>query len=248
MQLFRRIQADLLRRANIEAYALAAVALVCAVATTVSDVISEDLRWAVLLGGVALLVFRLTVPQERADRDAVRPSDRLSFAAEPLARIFDGVTDVRIYAPTGVNLLSAQNCQLLRSGLLGERGGTLRVVVLDPAARPGVDLAELQLDGSEDHQVQGVREGLAETLGRLRRMAIPGRAEYRLLGFNPGFSMVLLDADSRRGRLIVEFHGVRNESIISRMHLELTREAHPHWFDYWVRQFDRLWELAKPPG
>ncbi|MEV0587504.1 hypothetical protein [Nonomuraea sp. NPDC050310] len=236
-----------MQRRNLEAYALAAAAFVCAVVTAVDDVLSENLRWAVVLGGIALLVYRLTLPPERLDRDAVRPADRLSFEGEPLSQLFGKAKDVRIYAPTGVNLLSAQNCQMLWNGLLAKRGGSLQVIVLDPEAAEGLRLAEAQLDGSEEHQVQGLREGLAGTLGRLERMRDPDRVAYRLLGFNPGFSLVLIDPRTRHGRVIVEFHGVRNESIVARMHLELTKEAHPRWFAYWFRQFERLWELARTP-
>src|SRR6266511_3987906 len=59
---FRRIGLDLKNRRNVDAYVVAAMALVLAVLSVAGDVVSEQLRWAGLLAGVGLLVYRVTLP------------------------------------------------------------------------------------------------------------------------------------------------------------------------------------------
>ncbi len=73
---------------------------------------------------------------------------------------------------------------------------------------------------------------------------VNGSFEYRLLDYNPGFSLVAIDPSARDGRLIVEFHGFHNEATSSRMHMELARQQSDHWYAYWSEQFNRIWEAA----
>jgi len=47
---------------------------------------------------------------------------------------------------------------------------------------------------------------------------------YRLIDYNPGFSLVVTNPSLRMRPLIVEFHAFHNETTHSRMHLELTRK------------------------
>ncbi len=158
--------------------------------------------------------------------------------------------EVWVFAPSGVNLLSAHNCEILRIGPLSRAGGVVKVVVLDPAQAVAVQLATRQLDDSLDYPVQDFTESLQTIMGLLRAMAawqVNGSFEYRLLDYNPGFSLVAIDPSSRSGRIIVEFHGFHNEATSSRMHIEISRGQSDHWYSYWIDQFDRIWEATSLP-
>jgi hypothetical protein len=74
-----------------------------------------------------------------------------------------------------------------------------------------------------------------------------GSFDYKLLNYNPGFSLVAVDPSSRNGQVIVEFHGFHNEATSSRMHIELTRQQSERWYTYWTEQFQRIWDAAAPP-
>jgi hypothetical protein len=239
---------DLKNRRNIDAYVVAALALVFAVLSVAGDILPDGLRWAVLLAGVGLLVYRITLPAQLAYVADEALSDRGSFDATPFSARLDNAHEVWIFAPTAVNLLNIQHVEALRSKVLARPGGVVRIVVLDPDEDAAVRLAARQLDDSVDFPSQTLQTSLESTLQRLRLMStwnIPGSLECRLLGYNPGFSLVAIDPGTRHGTVIVEFHGFHNEATTSRMHLELTRAIAPRWYAYWSDQFHHIWHAAR---
>ena len=248
---WRRVGRDLRDRRFIDVYSVAILAFVLALVSLVG-VISDQLRWSVVLAALGLLVLRITIPEttpEASLDDLLR--DRFAFDAVPLADRLRDAREMWIFAPSGVNLLTAHNCELLRAGPLSRSGGIVRVVVLDPSRDAAVDLATRQLDDSLDYPTQKFRASLEATIGKLEAIAtwpVAGSFQYRLLGYNPGFSLVAVDPSSRSGRLIVEFHAFHNEATSSRMHVEITRKQSDRWYTYWTDQFERIWAAAGTPG
>ncbi|GGL11080.1 hypothetical protein ACFFWE_28115 [Sphaerisporangium melleum] len=244
----RRILANLKARQHIEAYALTVVVFVFALLSIFSDELNDNLRWAVLLSGLGLLIYRVTLPEPRLTAPADILHDRSIYERSPVSSLFETARDVRVFAPSAVNLLSAQTCETLRRTVLARRGGSVRVVILDQREREAVRLAAAQLDESVDFPVQRLPAALRTTMEHLALMSAwrtAGSFAYRLLPYNPGFSLVLIDPDTPRGRLIVEIHGFHNLSTSSRMHLELTRDHDERWYAYWVEQFDHIWNAAR---
>jgi hypothetical protein len=245
----RRIGRDLKDRRNVDAYVAAAAAFVLAVLSLAGDVVPEQLRWAALLAGVALLVYRITLPESAASAADDLLNDRTDFEERPLRTRLEGARELWIFAPSAVNLLSAESCEVVRNTVLRRPDGVVRIVVLDPDNETAVGLAVRQLDDPVDYPVQEFPTSLAITVDRLRRMAtwrVAGSFDYRLLDFNPGFSLVAIDPNAKRGTIIVEFHAFHNEATASRMHVELTRHSSERWFSYWQDQFDHIWRAARP--
>jgi hypothetical protein len=245
----RRIGQDLRHRRNLDAYVVAALALLFAALSVVGDSVPDGPRWAALLAGVGLLVYRITVPERTGGADDVL-NDRSSFEDVPLLARFRTAKEVWIFAPSAVNLLAQHNCDTLRTTVLKDPDGTVRVVVLDPAKETAVQLAIRQLDDSLDQPLQLFRSSLDATIQQLRRLAgrsLKGTFEYRLLDYNPGFSIVAIDPSARNGVVIVEIHGFHNEMIGSRMHIEITRTDSERWYAYWLDQFDHIWQAAHSP-
>ncbi len=247
---WRRVARDLRDRRFIDVYSVAIVAFVLAVVSVVGYG-SDQLRWTVVLAALGLLVLRISIPEtspEASLDDVLR--DRFAFDSVPLSDRFRDAREVWIFAPSAVNLLSTHNCQLLRNGPLSRDGGIVRVVVLDPSRDAAVDLATLQLDDSLDYPMQNFRTSLETTVGKLEvmtRWPVVGSFQYRMLAYNPGFSLVAIDPSARGGRLIVEFHAFYNEATSSRMHVEFTRKQSDRWYTYWSDQFERIWGAAAPP-
>lgn len=244
---WRRVARDLRDRRNIDVYSVAIVAFVLAVVSVVGYG-SDQLRWTVVLAALGLLVLRISVPETgpEASLDELL-LDRFAFDAVPLADRLRDAREVWIFAPSGINLLSSHHCELLRAGPLSRAGGIVRVVVLDPSRDAALDLATQQLDGALDYPMQNFRAALAATVGKLQVMArwpVAGSFQYRMLAYNPGFSLVAIDPSSRGGRLIVEFHAFSNEAASSRMHVEITRKQSDHWYTYWADQFERIWAAS----
>lgn len=243
----RRIAHDLRNRRFVDAYSAACVAFVLAVLSLIGDIVPDQIRWAALLAGVGFLVLRITLPESVGVSLDECFQDRFAFDANPLADRLQSAKEIWIYAPTGVNLLSAHNCELLRTGILNRPDGAVRVVVLDPTKEAAVQITTRQLDDSLDYPTQNFSSSLQATLHLLQAVAswnFMGTFAYRLLGYNPGFSMVAIDPSARNGCVIVEFHGFHNEATSSRMHIEITRRQSEHWYDYWTDQFNRIWHAA----
>src|SRR5262249_31348097 len=136
-------------------------------------------------------------------------------------------------------------------GPLSRPDGAVRVVVLDPAQEAAVQLATRQLDDALDYPMQDFAPSLHAAIRVLNGMAtwrITGSFEYRLIDYNPGFSLVAIDPTARNGRVIVEFHAFHNEATSSRMHIEIDRRQSTHWYAYWTDQFARIWGSAHLPA
>jgi hypothetical protein len=244
---WHRIAEDLRKREYIDAYSIAFVAFGLAILSLVPDLVPDPLKWAAVLGGVGLLVLRITIPDTRAGSADELLNDRFAFDKTPFAGRVEDASEVWVFAPAGVNILSAHNCELMRNKVLAKPDGMLRVVILDPSNEQAIQLAVRQLDDSLDYPIQDFRDSLATTERQLRAMhmwKVNGSFDYKLLDYNPGFSIVAVDPTSRNGQIIVEFHGFHNEATSSRMHIELTRQQSERWYGYWTEQFQRIWSAA----
>jgi hypothetical protein len=242
---------DIRHLRNLEVYAISLVALTFAVLSVIGDILPDNARWAVLLAAVGVLVFRVAGPQRDAGSDEQVLRDRLAFDDTPFAARLRGASELWVFAPTGINLLSPQVCETVRGTLLASPDGAARVVVLNPGDQTAVRQATWQLDDPLDSPPQLFLASLQSTIGQLNRIAnhaTRGSFGYRLLDFNPGFSLVAIDPAARDGRVIVEFHGFHSETTTSRMHIELTKVDGSPWYAYWLDQFERIWRAAQEPG
>lgn len=209
----------------------------------------DPLRWGVLLAGVALLVWRITIPEPVVGTVDDLLHNRFIFDKVPLTDRLNGASDVLIFAPSAVNILSAHNRELLRTGVLNKASGRVRVVVLNPANEQAVQLATLQLDDSLDYPMQEFRSSLEAATRQLATISswhTLDSFEYRFLDYNPGFSLVCIDPTKSSGQVIIEFHGFHNEATSSRMHMELSRKQSDYWYSYWINQFNHIWEASSP--
>jgi hypothetical protein len=245
----RRIGRDLKHRRHVEIYVVAAASIVLAACSLVGDLLGDDLRWATVFAALALLTYQLSLPDQSGDLDAALHG-RASFDETTFASRVRRAREIWIQAPSAANLLTADTTDLLRRCVLARPEGVVRVMVLDPSADTAVTLAAQQLDDATDYLAVELPRAISTTVDRLEMMAawsLSGTFHYRYLGFNPGFSSVAIDPHSRDGLLIVEFHGVHNESTASRMHIELTRSGSERWYVYWRDQLEHLWHDARSP-
>ncbi|MFD0683762.1 hypothetical protein [Actinomadura fibrosa] len=240
----RRIGGGLRDRANADAHVVTAAALACAVLSVCGDLLSPGLRWAVVMAGLGLLVHDITVPDRAGAARNVVLGDRSAFTEDPVP--LRHAREVWMFAPAGKNFLSSVHCDLLRREVLEGRNGKVRIVLLDPGLDDAVRLATRQLTLSSDYPGQPFPEALGAAVQRLRGLAGGARGDfaYGFVDYNPGFSMLAVDPYGPGGVLIVEIHGYHNESSASRMHLRLTRETSPRWYDYWCAQFQHLWAAS----
>lgn len=246
----RRIRTDVAQLRSIDAYVVSAIAICFAALSVIGDILSDDLRWAVIFAGIGLLVYRVTTPDGRYSALEPPLGDRRDLEVLHVENRLDKASTLWLYAPSGINFLSQERCDVLRAGILARAGGEVRVIVMDPAARSAVELTSRQIDDSVDFVVQRLRPSLEASIERLKTMVgwdVPGTVSYRLLDYNPGLSILIIDPRSRDGLVIVELHGCHGESPSTRMHLRLTPST-SRWFSYWVDQFEHLWKESGPPS
>jgi hypothetical protein len=244
-----RALADIRARRNIDTYVAVTIAAIFAALGIVGDIVPDGLKWSALFAGLGILLFRVALPARPATPIEHLLADRTTFEGTPFSSLLVGATQVWIFGPSAVNILNAHNCNAMRRTVLDRSSGEVRIAVLDPAEAEAVALAVRQLDQSLEYPVQDFEDSLATSVALLRRMAswrTAGAFGYRFVPYNPGFSMVAIDPLHRHGRLIIEFHGYRNEAVGSRMHLTLSRHDSDRWFQYWVQQFEALWTAASP--
>lgn len=249
-ELFRRIGDDLRHLRNVDAYAIAILVIVFAVLSVVGDILSDDVRWGVLFAGIGVLVFRVTLPERGQGSFDDLLGNRSAFTA-PFSDTIGAAGQIWVFAPSAVNLISQQHCELMRKHVLNKPDGLVRIVVLDPADKHTLDLASRHLDDSTESSTPAFHSSLDATIRRLESMAqrtFTGTFEYGLLDFNPGFSLVAIDPGTTHGTVLVEFHAFHNQSSYDRMHIELTRATGTYWYEYWQDQFEQIWQRARKPA
>ena len=82
---WRRIAKNLRNREYIDAYSIAFVAFGLAILSLVPDLVPDALKWTAVLGGIGLLVLRITIPDTHAGNADELLNDRFAFD-RPLSR------------------------------------------------------------------------------------------------------------------------------------------------------------------
>jgi hypothetical protein len=248
MGALRRVGQNIRRRQFIDAYVVAAVSVAVAALSLVGDVVDDDIRWAVVLAALGLMTYQITLPEQSADLDDVLHS-RSAFDDTTFVSRLKSASEVWLYGPSLASVLDPANAGHLRKTVMARPDGVVRAMVLDPERPEALALAADQIDASIDHPTVDLAEALPASIGRLTTMAgwsVAGTFEWRYAPFNPGFSLVAIDPYGKGGLLIVEFHGLHNDSDAERMHVELTSAKSERWYEYWREQFEDLWKRARP--
>ena len=240
----KQITQDFRQGRHLDLYATTAVAFVFAALLVVGADLKDGFRWSLLFAALGFLLLRTAFAGHREERFL----DRSDFDRSPIADDLRTAKDVWIFAPVGTNFLTEERCTLLRTGPLAKEGGSVRVVVIEQF-EPGDPISE-QLDALLDYPVQRAADSLRETHTRLTAMKswqVNGTFAYGQIAVNPGFSVVAVNPQSAGGYATVEFHGFRNDTVGSRMHIRLTR-ADGQWYQYWLDQFEAIWRATLPAG
>jgi hypothetical protein len=234
--LFRSISSNIRAGRHLEAYAIFLIGVTLVILGLIG-IVGATVQLSAILLALSFLVFHTTVEisNRRSSLDQVLRG-RDDFG--PFSKLLPGVRDLRIYGPTAVNVLI--NSADIRRFIL-DTGGLVRVIVLADQEE-AVKATGIQLDDNLD---------LAQTLHAsfeiLRKLQEKAGFSYRLLPFNPGFSLIIVNANAADGYAIFESHGFMDDNIADRMHIMIRRRESPHWFAYWLGRFDAMWGAAIPP-
>ena len=229
----RRVINDITNLRNVDAYVVGFIGIALILLDVLGSV-ELDAYLSVMTAALVVLLFRTTAPPKKEiDLDNVL-LDRQSYT--PLREFIQGAHVVWVYGPSAVNVLR-ESASFKREVV--ERGGEVRVLLQDPGETASMAILRQQLDPNNnlDHDIQG-------SLFTLEKMREWGKVDYRLLPYNPGFSLLVVDPDGKDGRLVVEFFGYHNNLIDDRMHIMIERRSSQYWFEYWAKQYQIMWDAA----
>jgi len=235
----RRVSSDILKGHNLDAYAIAFFGLALIAVDLVGNV-EQSLQLAIIVAALSFLVLRTTVPETSiTDLDDVL-KDRQAFG--PFKDFIRGRRTLWMWAPSAVNIFN--DASSIKTEIL-DQGGEICILLLDPEAKTIASYVQKQLDNAGEELVGDIRR-TARTLEQLKQS---GNVRYGYLPFSPGFSLTIVDPDKPGGKLLVEYHGFRNEFTGNRMHIVIERAQSAYWFEYWVNQFKEMRKVASPtPG
>jgi hypothetical protein len=219
-----------------EAYALFIIGLVIA-GLGLFNIAETNVLLAAILLALSYLIFH-TAEMQSQKKPALDQilQDRQDFGT--FSKLLPGVRDLRIFGPTAVNLLVAV-ADIKRFVL--NTGGVLRVLIEDSTAETFAHAA-IQLDDNLDFQ-----QTLSNSIAALEKLRPFAGFSYGLLPINPGFSLVIVNANDVDGYVIFESHGFKDENIADRMHIVIRRSESPRWFAYWVTRYEAMWSSARKP-
>jgi hypothetical protein len=256
---FSSVADDLRNREHLETYLLIVLVIALFILDLFGEVLDDDRKLTLIIAALLVLIFRtrkeLKVDDVRHESDRVIAAmnglihapveldtvlqDRQSYA--PFREFVHDATVLWVYGASGINVL--KNTKDINN-IVSKPSGQLRVIVQDPSQAASMDILHQQLD--KYNNLQSDIQSTMYTLGALARQ-YSGKMEHRLLDYSPGFSLLVVDPDGPNGRLSVEFYGYRNNEIEERMHIIITRQQSQYWFEYWAKQFQIMWDNAKPP-
>jgi len=253
-QFLNRVLADIKLRRNIDVYIISFFSIVFAILTLAGDLpvalfgekVASQITTSFILAALGLLVFNISLPTSKTGQLDDYLDDRTNLGS--FSERIQDATKLYIYAPSAANILRGENAEAIRKSIFAKKDGELRVIIQNPDKEEAVNILVDQLDNSIDFQVQYLADELQNTLRQfklIRSWNVAGTFDYKLLDYGPGFSLVLIDPHKNHGQIIVEIHGLHNESTDSRMHIVITKKESERWFTYWQRQFERMWQRAQ---
>lgn len=248
MRTLRRIWRDIRRGQHIEVYIVTAVGVTVSVLGILGGIPLEQ-QMAVAIAALTLLVFNISSPTKLEGSLDDFLNDRDAFP--PLRERLQQAQTLEVFAPSAINLLSADNLHIILETVLAHKEGLLRVVILDKRSADGMAVAKRQLDDAVDIQVQVLEEAVVSCQRQfevIRRNMKQGTFEYGFLDYNPGFSMVVINGDKPSGVIILEIHGFKNISTRKRMNIEIRRSTSETWYNYWLGQIRSIWQAAQKPN
>ncbi|MCC7450407.1 MAG: toll/interleukin-1 receptor domain-containing protein [Anaerolineae bacterium] len=153
------------------------------------------------------------------------------------------VTELDVYAPSAAAFLDNQNAHSIQATVL-DSSGSLRILIQNPADTDVIDRVEAHEKKHVERQGMGLKRAIENTLGYYAGLGWSKNPniQLKLLSFYPGFSLVLYNRSKPDAYASVEIHGYYNESARRRMHIDITKSRSPSWFNYWLMQFEKMWE------
>lgn len=260
MPLLDRFRGDLVTGKNLEIYVTASIAAVLGVLGVV-DLVSPKVVGAATLATLGMLAVNALNPRHQvADLEsqvsALSELVREKIAGEVSADAFlaTGKKDLEdeLSTATDICIAGVTLSRTIRNhiGDLERRlmnGASIKVVLIDPATTTSQEAARRSTI-PDDPQIYEHR--LKPTIDLLRHLAATpsatGQVEVRFMPFVPAFGLTLIDPETQQGRIHVDLYSHRSpgpDPVFT-----LTAQRDHRWYQHFHAEFQRIWEVSRPPS
>lgn len=227
---------------NLDAF----VSIVVSIIAVVYGISGQKTDSSILLAAIAAILAVIsfgTIRDRSVRRELINelnklkeePSDVIKFfRRNSFASLDETLNDCEEIAFVGislVNIVSRYGSDLKKKVV--EKGGKVTLIFLDPNSN-ALDASAFWLRETEE----SVREDIEYTIGRLEKLGKHG-FELNMVKSLPGYSMVLIDPDKEKGKIIVEFHTYL-AGLNERPHIKLSKNNHKEWYEFFKEQFIAL--------
>jgi hypothetical protein len=247
----------------------ALIAIVVSLIAVIVSIFGSDGNQLVLLGGISatLAVLSYSIIRDRRNRKVLenqltvlqrnlpdRPSAISFFRKTPdLAPFIQQANQIDLCGVTLTNTLNRQFA-ILRERL--DAGGTIRLLVIDPASH-AIEMSAQRSTSPKDMEYYQRRLESAlsditylikynndrkQTKGRNLKS---GNISVRLLSYAPSYGICSFDKKKNYGRVFVEIYPHKYGFKVPPT-FELNLENDGEWYAYFVDQFEQMWDAASP--
>jgi hypothetical protein len=139
---------------------------------------------------------------------------------------------------SSINIISQWGAFLYQEKIV-KQGATVHFLVLD------LDSPDTTLSV----QTEDVRADIVRALSILKTMSTSqvsggGKLDVKLSKYAPKFSMILIDPFEKTGKIYVEFIGYGLSPIHRRPHFEVNKTEDGDWYEYFLYQYQQIWDDA----
>jgi len=244
MKLFRSIFDDIKKGENLDIYITLIVAIVIAVMNLLGNTPKSVLD-SLILAVLALLVSSALGVRHRLENlkqqifqttKGIDFKDRRQQHEVPFDKRFADAKNIDLH---GYSLNSLVASYL---GFLNEKAATgckMRIILLDPESTTPQIVSYLTEAGSLlTNDIQRSVEGLKNLLSTRN-------VEIRFTTTPTPFGLAIKDSKKANGSVDVDLYAYR-VSALDRPKIIISKEIDKHWYEFFVQQFEKLWEDARP--
>ena len=136
-------------------------------------------------------------------------------------------------------------------GTIAERvtqGAHVRVVIVDPSdTARDLFMCNSSLGDFDGHVTRTLYyfKYIRELANNSRKVA--GSFEVRFTNWIPSYSMISVDRSSKSGNIKASIYSIhyRIPEHVADLNIVLERKEHPKWFDYFINQYEKIWEISE---
>lgn len=254
MKYLRDIVQDIRHGENVDVHLTIIVAIIIVV-LDIGGIVNSDVITSAILLVLGLLAFsNLSIRKTLEPLGIAVQNIQNSVSAKsilksrneypPFQVLIEKARTVCFVGTSSINIASQWGAYLYQEKIVKQKAN-VQFLLLDPDS-PDATLSAKAVQS----QPEDVRADIVRALSILNTMATNqasdgGKLEIKLSKYAPKFAMTLIDPFESNGKIYIEFIGYGTSPIHKRPHIELNRIEDGEWYEYFLFQYQQIWNDAK---